>query len=78
MLVQSILASIPNHFLSLFKTSCSVERRIEGIMRDFLWEESGEGKKDHLIRWKVVSRPRAKGSLSLGNLLKRNVALVEK
>lgn len=34
--------------------------RIEKLMRDFLWEGVGEGKKAHLINWEVVSQVRKK------------------
>ncbi|RVW69923.1 putative mitochondrial protein [Vitis vinifera] len=43
---------------SLFKIPVSIASKIEKMQRDFLWSGAGEGKKDHLIRWEVVSRPR--------------------
>ena len=36
---------------------------IEKMMRDFLWEGSGEAKKDHLINWEIVSRTKVKGGI---------------
>ncbi|RVW58950.1 Retrovirus-related Pol polyprotein from transposon RE1 [Vitis vinifera] len=38
--------------------------KIEKMQRDFLWSGAGEGKRDHLIRWEVVSRPREMGERS--------------
>lgn len=38
----------------------------------------GDGKKDHLIIWEVVSRPKVKGGLGIGNLLVKNKALLGK
>ena len=38
-------------------------------MRDYLWEGSEEGKKDHLISLEVVSLPNNKVGLTIGNIL---------
>lgn len=35
-LIQSVLHSIPTYYLSLFRISIGVAKRIEKIMRDFL------------------------------------------
>lgn len=51
---------------------------MESMMRNFLWEGVGEGRKDHLINWEVVSRSKEKGGLGIGNLVKRNVSLLGK
>ncbi|KAF7801834.1 nuclear cap-binding protein subunit 1 [Senna tora] len=40
--------NIPLYYLSLFKIPVTVSKRIESIMRDFLWSGKGEIKKDHL------------------------------
>ena len=49
-LIQSVLSSIPTYYLSLFRIPVKVARSLEKLMRDFLWEGSGEGKRDHLVR----------------------------
>ncbi|RVW28266.1 hypothetical protein CK203_083719 [Vitis vinifera] len=48
------------------------------MQRDFLWSGAGEGKKDHLIRWEVVSRPKEMGGLGFGKTFMRNIALLGK
>ena len=68
-LIQSGLSHIPSYFLSLFKIPVSIASKIEKMQRDFLWSRAGEGKKDHLIRWEVVSRPKELGGLGFGRLL---------
>ena len=48
------------------------------MQRDFLWSGAGEGKKDHLIRWDVVSKPKELGGLGFGKTSLRNIALLGK
>ncbi|RVW81136.1 Nicastrin [Vitis vinifera] len=38
----------------------------------------GEGKRDHLVSWDVVCKPKAKGCLGFGKIALRNVALLGK
>ena len=47
-------------------------------MRDFFWEGKGEGKKDHLVKWEIVSKTKKFGGLKVGNLTKRNLTLLGK
>ncbi|RVW26926.1 putative ribonuclease H protein [Vitis vinifera] len=77
-LIQSCLSHIPSYFLSLFKISISIASKIEKMQRDFLWSGAGEGKRDHLIRWEVVSRSREMGGLGFGKTSMRNSALLGK
>ena len=77
-LIQSSLSHIPSYFLYLFKIPVSIASKIEKLQRDFLWSGAGEGKKDHLIRWDVVCRPKELGSLGFGKTSLRNIALLGK
>ncbi|XP_028121753.1 uncharacterized protein LOC114318966 [Camellia sinensis] len=77
-LVQSVLGSVPIYFLSIFKIPISIARKIEKLMRDFLWEGCGEGTGFHLVRWDTVSLPKEKGGLAIGNIVARNIALLGK
>lgn len=58
--------------MSLLRMPVSAVNRLERMIRNFLWEGSGEGKKDHVVRWEVVSRSRLQGGLALGKLSERN------
>ena len=75
-LIQSSLSHIPTYFLSLFKILVSIASKIEKLQRDFLWSRAGEGKKDHLIRWDVVCRPKKLGGLGFRKTFLRNIALL--
>ena len=77
-LIQSVLESLPIYYLSLFKMPILVCNKIEKIMRDFFWEGFGENKSDHLVDWKIVSKSKIMGGLGIGNLAKKNEALLGK
>ncbi|RVX22450.1 putative ribonuclease H protein [Vitis vinifera] len=77
-LIQSCLFHIPSYFLTLFKIPVYIASKIEKMQRDFLWSGAREGKKDHLIRWEVVNRPKEMGGLGFGKTSMRNSALLGK
>ena len=72
-LIQSCLSHIPIYFLSLFKILASIASKIEKMQKDFLWSGAGEEKKDHFIRWEVVSRPKELGGLGFGKISMRKL-----
>ncbi|EXB99413.1 hypothetical protein L484_016389 [Morus notabilis] len=47
-------------------------------MRDFFWEGFSEDSATHLVAWNEVSRPKEVGGLGIGNMRKRNQALLAK
>ena len=57
---------MPCYFISLFKILASVATKIERLQRDFLWSGVREGKRDHLVSWDVVCKPRVKRGLGIG------------
>ncbi|KAL6335916.1 hypothetical protein AAG906_003541 [Vitis piasezkii] len=65
-----------SYFLSLFKIPASIASKIEKLQRDFLWSGAGEGKKDHLIRWDVVSRSKELGGLERSGLWHKVIASI--
>ncbi|RVX12865.1 LINE-1 retrotransposable element ORF2 protein [Vitis vinifera] len=77
-LIQSCLTHMPCYFLSLFKIPSSVATKIERMQRDFLWSGIGEGKRDHLVNWDIVCKPKSRGGLGFGKISIRNVALLGK
>ena len=75
---HSILSHPYAMLLSLFKIPTSVAAKIERLQRDFLWSGVGEGKRDHLVSWDVVCKPKLRGGLGFGKISERNVALLGK
>ena len=77
-LLQSVLGSIPLYYMSIFKMPRQVAVVLERLMRNFFWEGKGEGFKDHLVSWVIVSKSKKQGGLGVGNLLNKNIALLGK
>ena len=65
-------------FLSPFKIPVSIAFRIEKLQGDFLWSGCVEGKKDHLVSWDLVYRPKEVSGLGLGKISLKNQALLGK
>ena len=55
-----------------------VINKIEKCMRNFLWKGVDGDGGDHLVKWKLVARPKTKGGLGIGRLKERNKALLFK
>ena len=51
---------------------------MEKIRRDFLRSGYGEGKRDHLVIWELVCRPKEFGGLGFREISLRNQALLGK
>ena len=47
-------------------------------MRNFLWGEDGEVKRDHLMNWEIVKLPIPQGGLGVRDLEDKNSALLGK
>ena len=77
-LIHSVLSSIPIYYLTLFRAPTSVLNSMEKIMRDFFWVGGDQVGGEHLVSWEVVYHAKDKGGLSIGNLEKRNKALLMK
>ncbi|RVX15392.1 hypothetical protein CK203_009286 [Vitis vinifera] len=56
-----------------------ISKRLAGWQKAFLsFGGVGEGKRDHLVSWDAVCKPRVKGGLGFGKILLRNLALLRK
>lgn len=68
--ISNLLGVIPVYYMSLFNIPVKVANKIEQLQRSFLWEGGGS-KKDNLIKWEVVYKPKNAGVLVLGTLFGR-------
>lgn len=77
-LIQAVLSNMPTYFMSLFKMPNRVIKKVEMIMRNFLWEGTEEGKRDYLVKWDIVTKPTLQGGLGAWALKEKNEALMAK
>ena len=67
---------MPIYHSSILLASGMVIRKMEGLLRNFLWEGGkGNEKKLHLVSWNKIQKPRNEGGLQLRNLATQNLAL---
>jgi hypothetical protein len=68
-LLNSVLSSIPLHFLTVFALKKWAIKKIDKIRRSFLWKGATEVNGDHcLVRWTKASRPKKFGGLRILDL----------
>ena len=77
-LLKSALSSIPIYYLSCFRCPKSVIHWIEKIQRDFLWNDSIEKRRYHLVRWEKVCKATGQGGLGIRSFAKVNNSLLGK
>ncbi|KAK3206438.1 hypothetical protein Dsin_020484 [Dipteronia sinensis] len=68
-LIKSVLASIPNYFLSIFKIPVGVAQKIEKIQWSFLWGDDKFKRKVHAVNWVEVCKSKDKGGLGIGRVV---------
>lgn len=76
-LIKAAFSNLLVYIMSLFKMLTKITHQVEKLQRDFLWE-GGHEKKDHLVGWKYVCQSKAEGSLGIGRIKERNMALMGK
>ncbi|KAL4179299.1 hypothetical protein AMTRI_Chr13g119350 [Amborella trichopoda] len=77
-LIKASLANTPIYFMSLFQIPASVSKRIQQLMRNFLWSGSAETKKFHLVSWNKICTHKKKEGLGIRDLRNQNWALLGK
>ncbi|KAL4202821.1 hypothetical protein AMTRI_Chr02g265480 [Amborella trichopoda] len=77
-LLRTCLANLPIYQMSLIHMPASVVKRLEKMMRDFLWGSSDENMKFHLLNWDRVCSPKKEGGLGIRKITLVNQALLYK
>ncbi|KAF9613984.1 hypothetical protein IFM89_014177 [Coptis chinensis] len=68
-LVNNVLANLPIYCMSLFTIPIGVAEAIERLIRDFIWDSTGDHRKYHLVGWEKVYSPKEYGGLGLQKLV---------
>jgi hypothetical protein len=78
-LVNSVLSSLPNHYLSSLKIHKTIIKIADRSRRHCLWaKEEESGSAQSLAAWSLVCRPKKKGGLGIINFEVQNQALLLK
>lgn len=77
-LIKSTLSNLPIYYMSLFKMPAKVANKIEKIQRQFLWGDSDNKRRLHLVNWEKIRRHKKHGGLGIKRLLEHNSALLAK
>ncbi|KAL4205461.1 hypothetical protein AMTRI_Chr01g114710 [Amborella trichopoda] len=62
-LLKSCLLNLTVYQMSLINMSASVARKLEKMIRDFLWGSNSDGRTFHLLRWDRVCTSKKEGAL---------------
>ena len=75
-LLKSVLNNMPIYQSSILLAPGSVIRKLERLLRKFIWEGGkGNEKKLHLISWDKIQKPCDEGGLQVRSLTIQNLAL---
>ena len=78
-MVQSVLTSLPMHYLCSLKIPKTIVKSFDRARRHCLWAKAdGVGTPHSLAAWNLVCRPKKKGGLGVMNLELQNKALLIK
>lgn len=77
-LTKAVISSIPVHSMSTILMPTSTLDKLDRLSRSFLWGSTVEKKKQHLVFWKRVCRPKAEGGLGLRKAKEMNRSLLAK
>lgn len=76
-IIQSVLSDLPTYYLSIFHILGKAAKKMEKVLRDFLWEGPNSKGKTHLVIGKSSASPSRRG-LNMRNIKKRNIDLLSK
>ena len=77
-LTKSVLASIPVHTMSTIALPISTLDQLDKIARSFIWGSSEGNRKQHLVSWGKICKPKSEGGLGIRLAKEMNIALLAK
>ncbi|CAL1407040.1 unnamed protein product [Linum trigynum] len=76
--VKSVSSSIPIYPMHIELVPVNVCRSLDKINRDFIWGESDEKKRMHLVAWPKLTQPRLSGGLGIRPARPVNLSMLAK
>ncbi|XP_024158077.2 uncharacterized protein LOC112165700 [Rosa chinensis] len=77
-LVNSVTSSIPIYTMQTAKLPMSLCDKLDKLNRDFIWGDTTDRKKIHLVSWDVVCQPKQLGGLGIKKTEVMNQAMLAK
>ncbi|XP_065619131.1 uncharacterized protein LOC136063137 [Quercus suber] len=75
-LIKSVIQAIPTYTMSYFKLPITLCQEIETLIRKFLWEQKGDRRKIHWVRWEDMCQHKYKGGMGFKDLTMFNEAML--
>lgn len=77
-LIKAVLSAIPGYQMQTTLLHKGVLKDLEKYSRQFLWNQSQEGRKMHLISWDQIKKAKLEGGLGIKDLRHQNMAYIMK
>ncbi|GJS05059.1 RNA-directed DNA polymerase, eukaryota, reverse transcriptase zinc-binding domain protein [Tanacetum coccineum] len=78
LLIESVLGSLGNYYLSIFKVPEMVVKSLKSLCASFFWGSSEDSKKLAWVKWSNILASLDKGGLGVGSLKAFNMSLLLK
>uniref|UniRef100_A0A2N9EFE1 Reverse transcriptase domain-containing protein n=1 Tax=Fagus sylvatica TaxID=28930 RepID=A0A2N9EFE1_FAGSY len=75
-LINSITSAILTHVMQCCLLPTSITKELDKLNRNFLWGDTVEKKKVHLLNWKTITQAKEDGGLGIKRSKSRNLALL--
>lgn len=63
-LINSVLDALPTYMMSLFPIPAKIEKRMDFLRRNFLWQGNKVRRGFHLVKWKTVTLRKKQGGVA--------------
>ena len=77
-LIKVVVQAIPTSTMCCFKLPLELCHEIEGLIRKFWWEQRGDRRKIHWVKWEDMCEPNSEGGMGFKELPLFNDALLVK
>ena len=77
-LIKAVIQTIPTYAIGCFKLPMGLCNEIEVMIRKFCWEQRGEKRKIHWLKWNEMTKFKNEGGMGFHDLALHNNSLLAK